>query len=196
MLGYSEACVRNQEPIRQVMVDWIDSPGLLLEIGSGSGQHALYLSAAFPQLRWQPTDVADWLPSLRQNLCPCPANLLEPLVLDLQDSAWPIREANLVFSANTLHIVDWFKVEAFFRGAGRVLSDQGLLFIYGPMRYAGHYTSDSNASFDQWLQQRDPHSGIRDFEAIERLAQAAGLVLEEDRSMPAHNQMLVWRKRS
>jgi len=194
MFGYSEACARNQEPIRQVMAEWVGEPGLLLEIGSGSGQHALYLGAAFPQLRWQPTDVAEWLPSLRANLCPRPPNVLDPVELDLARGHWPLDEANLVFSANTLHIVAWPLVQALIAGAAEALSPGGLLLLYGPLRYRGEYTSDSNASFDQWLQQRDPQSGIRDFEAVAHLAASAGLVLLEDYSMPAHNQLLVWRR--
>jgi len=194
MIGYSEACARNQEPIRQVLSEWIRDPGLLLEIGSGSGQHALYLGGAFPQLRWQPTDVAQWLPALRQNLCPRPANVLEPLELDLTHWPWPVTQANMLFTANTLHIVDWPSVEALLRGAGKILSPAGLMLIYGPFRYRNSYTSDSNASFDLWLKQRDPASGIRDFEALESLAATAGLALVQDYAMPANNQLLVWRR--
>lgn len=194
MLNYSEASARNREPIRQAMAEWVDTPGLLLELGSGSGQHALYLGAAFPQLRWQPTEVAELLPALQQNLHQRPANVLAPIELDVTRSPWPVPEANLIFTANTLHIIDWSAVEALLLGAGRVLTPDGLLLIYGPVRYQGEYTSPGNAEFDRWLRQRDPDSGVRDFEQLEAVAHRGGLRLVADHSMPANNQLLLWRK--
>ncbi|WP_246480961.1 DUF938 domain-containing protein [Motiliproteus sediminis] len=194
MLNFSEACERNQEPIRQTMSEWIDTPGLMLELGSGSGQHALYLGAAFPQLRWQPTETSLLLPVLQQNLSQRPVNVLAPLMLDVTESPWPVVEANQIFTANTLHIIGWNAVEALLLGAGRCLTSGGLLFVYGPMRYQGQYTSASNAEFDRWLQQRDPASGIREFEQVDGILKRAGMALLADHSLPANNQLLVWRK--
>jgi len=101
-----------------------------------------------------------------------------------------------VFTSNTLHIIDTASVENFFLGAGRCLAAGGLLLIYGPFKYGGEFTTQSNASFDGWLKERDPRSGLRDFEWVDELASAQDLLLLEDNAMPANNQLLVWRKQS
>ncbi|GGO77680.1 methylase [Marinobacterium nitratireducens] len=192
---YSEACARNQRPILERLAPLLANSCRLLEIGSGTGQHAVHFSAAMPALGWQPTDLAANLASLRINLARngCD-NILPPLELDVRTERWPAGPWDAVFSANTLHIVGWSEVEALMAGVGRVLAPGGLLCVYGPFRYGGDYSSPSNAEFDRWLRLRDPHSGIRDFEAVDALARAAGLTLEHDFAMPANNQLLVWRR--
>ncbi|NVK40144.1 MAG: DUF938 domain-containing protein [Oceanospirillaceae bacterium] len=192
---YSEACARNQAPILTRLAPLLADRRRLLEIGSGTGQHAVHFAAALPQLSWQPTELAVSLPSLAANLARHGGgNVLPPRALDVRSSEWPEGGWDAVFTANTLHIVGWSEVEALMAGVGRVLAPEGVLCIYGPFRYGGDYTSASNAEFDRWLQQRDPRSGIRDFEAVDALAAAEGLTLAHDFAMPANNQLLVWRR--
>ena len=197
-LPFSEACERNKGPILEVLRRWLgDTAGLVVEIGSGTGQHAVHFARHLPQLTWQPTDQAENLTSLINRIgVDGPCNLLPPLELDVAQSQWPCDadSADAVFTANTLHIVDWRHVQALFRGVGRILRPEGLLVVYGPFRYGGQYTSHSNHAFDDSLRRRDPASGIRDFEAVDALATAQGLLLQEDAAMPANNQTLVWRK--
>ena len=121
------------------------------------------------------------------------SNYLRPLELDVS-AVWPVKQVENIFTANTLHIMSWTAVEHCFDGIGRVLVEGGLICIYGPFNYQGQYTSESNARFDEWLKQRDPNSAIRDFEAIERLANKAGLALQQDVAMPANNRCLVFKK--
>lgn len=195
MLPSSEACDRNKDPILAILREAFAGVSGVLEIGSGTGQHAVHFARRLPALDWQPTDRGDWLPGLAARVAlEGPPNLRSPVELDVDDDSWPFVAADAVFSANTLHIMPWTSVEAFFRGVGRVLGRDGLLAVYGPFRYGGAFTSDSNADFDRFLRQRDPHSGIRDFEAVDALARAQGLALLADHVMPANNQLLLWRR--
>ena len=194
MLTLSEACERNKEPILAVLREELAGSTRVLEVGSGTGQHAVYFAAALPQLVWQPSELAENLAPLAERVrLEGGANLREPLALDVRAEPWPVTAADAVFSANTLHIMAWDAVREFFRGAAAVLRSPGVLCVYGPMRYGGAYTSVSNAEFDRALKARDPRSGIRDFEALDELARAAGLGLHADHPMPANNQTLVWR---
>ena len=197
-LPFSEACERNKGPILEVLRRWLgESPGLVVEIGSGTGQHAVHFARHLQQLSWQPTETPGNLAGLNARVgVEGPCNLLPPLELDVVQHDWPCVAdgADAVFTANTLHIMSWPEVQALFRGVGRVLRDEGLLIVYGPFRYGGQYTSYSNASFDEALRSRDPASGIRDFEALDALAVQQGLSLVVDEAMPANNQTLVWRK--
>lgn len=194
-LTYSEACARNQAPILARLAPLLAESRRLLEIGSGSGQHAAHFASSLPQLSWQPTELDVYLESLAANLQRHGGdNILPPRVLDVTAPHWPGAPYDAVFTANTLHIIGWTEVEALISGVGRVLQRGGLLCIYGPFRYGGHYTSDSNGEFDRWLRCRDPRSGIRDFEAVDTLAAAEGLVLEHDFAMPANNQLIIWRR--
>ena len=197
-LPFSEACERNKGPILEVLRRWLgESPGLVVEIGSGTGQHAVHFARHLQQLSWQPTETPGNLAGLNARVgVEGPCNLLPPLELDVVQHDWPCVAdgADAVFTANTLHIMSWPEVQALFRGVGRVLRDEGLLIVYGPFRYGGQYTSYSNASFDEALRSRDPASGIRDFEALDALAVQQGLSLVADEAMPANNQTLVWRK--
>jgi SAM-dependent methyltransferase len=197
-LPYSDACERNKEPILAELRRYLgDTAGLVLEVGAGTGQHAVHFARHLPQLSWQPTEQTGELATLTARIgFEGPCNLLPPLELDVADRRWPCDSDSVdaVFSANTLHIMDWKHVQSFFRGVGRVLRPEGLLIVYGPFRYSGQYTSHSNHAFDDALRRRDPASGIRDFEAVDALASAQALSLVEDVAMPANNQTLVWRK--
>ncbi|MGI9246651.1 MAG: DUF938 domain-containing protein [Steroidobacteraceae bacterium] len=195
---FSEACERNKGPILEVLLRHVrDTTGVVLEIGSGTGQHAVHFARHLPGLAWQPTDCAEHLPAITAPIgVEGSHNQLAPLELDVAQRDWPCDadSVDAVFTANTLHIMSWPQVQALFRGIGRVLRPEGLLFAYGPVRYAGQYTSLSNHTFDDSLRSRDPASGIRDFEAVDALAAAQGLTLVEDAAMPASNQTLVWRR--
>lgn len=190
---YSEACEQNKEPILAVLREVFTEPGLILEIGAGTGQHAVHFARALPHLDWQPTDQADYLPGIRQWIAEADLpNLRPPLELDVCHPAWPIVQAAGVFSANTTHIMDWPAVENLFRGVGQVLQPGGAFCLYGPFNYDGRYTSASNARFDALLKQRDPASGIRDFADLDRLAQDNRLRFRRDYPMPVNNRTLVW----
>lgn len=191
---YSAACERNREPILAVLQRHFADRRRVLEIGSGTGQHAVHFAAALPQLVWQTSDRADNLPGIRQWLDEARlANTPEPLLLDV-NGAWPARRYDAVFSANTLHIMSWHEVQTLFARLPPVLADDATLAIYGPFNYGGRHTSDSNAAFDAALREAAPHRGIRDAEAVDALAQAACLVLAEDVAMPANNRCRIWRR--
>ena len=197
-LPFSEACERNKGPILEVLQRWLGhQAGLVLEIGAGTGQHAVHFARHLPRLSWQPTEQLEHLAALTARIeMEGACNLLAPLELDVEQGAWPCDadSVDAVYTANTLHIVSWPQVQAMFRGVGRVLRDDGLLVVYGPFRYGGQFTSHSNAAFDEALRRRDPLSAIRDFEAVDALASNQGLRLVEDCAMPANNQTLVWRR--
>jgi SAM-dependent methyltransferase len=195
MKQFSDACERNREPILQVLRRAFADRTSVLEIGSGTGQHAAYFAPALPHLAWQPSDVAENLPSIRvwREEAETP-RLLEPIELDV-DQPFPAVQADAVFSANTCHIMSWPQVERFVAGVGKLLPEGGVFALYGPFHYGGKPTSPSNAEFDAWLRNRDPKSGVRDFEAIRDLAAKRGLALEGDNAMPANNRLLVFRHR-
>jgi len=195
VLTLSEACERNKGPILAVLREELAGTTRVLEVGSGTGQHAVHFAAGLPQLVWQPSELAAALPPLAERIrLEGGANLRAPLALDVRDDPWPLAAVDAVFSANTLHIMAWSAVREFFRGVGAVLAPCGVLCVYGPFRFEGRHTSDSNAAFDQYLRERDPASGVRDFEALDAEAQARGLRLTANRAMPANNRTLVWRR--
>lgn len=195
MLPFSESCERNKEPILRVLRAALGGCRRVLEIGSGTGQHAVHFGAHLPHLEWQPTELAHALPPLAARIAlEGPPNVLAPLALDVRARPWPAGACDAVFTANTLHIMDSSCVEHFFRGVGETLIAPGVLCVYGPFRHGGRYTSASNAEFDRHLRGRDPASGIRDLEALDALALARGLVLEADHALPANNELLVWRR--
>jgi SAM-dependent methyltransferase len=190
---FSEACERNREPILRVLKRVFADRRCVLEIGSGTGQHAAYFAPELPQLIWQPSDVAENLPGIRQWVQEARApNLREPMILDV-DQEFPSIQVDAVFSANTCHIMSWPQVERMFAGVGRLLPPGGVFALYGPFSYHGKHTSESNARFDAMLRRNDPASGLRDFDAISALAKRTGLTLAEDNAMPANNRLLVWR---
>jgi SAM-dependent methyltransferase len=195
LLPFSEACERNKDPILAVLRDAFAGLGTVVEIGSGTGQHAVHFARHLQHLDWQPTDRAGALPSLAARIAlEGPPNLRSPVELDAGQDCWPFVGIEAVFSANTLHIMGWGEVRAMIEGVGRILRRDGLLAVYGPFRYGGRYTSESNAAFDRGLLERDPASGIRDFEAVDALAAAQGFVLRADHAMPANNQLLLWSR--
>jgi SAM-dependent methyltransferase len=189
MKPYSEACERNREPILAVLKRVFRASKLVLEIGSGTGQHAAYFAPELPHLRWQASDVADYLDGIREWV----GDTAPPIELDV-DKPWPPVHADAVFSANTAHIMSWPQVERMFEGVARVLPEGGVFALYGPFRYGDRPTSPSNARFDAMLRARDPASGVRDFEHIQTLAGRYGLAFLEDNAMPANNRLLVFRK--
>jgi cyclopropane fatty-acyl-phospholipid synthase-like methyltransferase len=191
---YAPACDRNRDPILDVLRTHFAAAHRVLEVGSGTGQHAVYFAQSMRWLTWQCADVGENLPGLRMWLDEAALpNTPPPLALDVRGE-WPVHEYDAVFSANTLHIMGWPEVERFFGGVDRVLEPGGILAVYGPFNYGGAYTSQSNRDFDGWLKARDPRSGIRDFEAVDALARDIGLDLIEDVAMPANNRTLVWRR--
>lgn len=197
MLTFSQAAENNKQPIASLLGEWFAPCRSVLEIGSGTGQHAVFFAQNLPHLTWQPSELAPALAPLAARIAAqAPANLLTPVVLDVRLADWPLPAPAYdgIFSANCLHIMAWPSVTRLFAGLGKVLAPAGTVCLYGPFRYNGAYTSDSNARFDEWLRQRDSDSGIRDFEAVDALAKQAGLILKADVAMPANNQLLVWRK--
>ncbi|MDT8386254.1 MAG: DUF938 domain-containing protein [Thiogranum sp.] len=194
MKPFAESCEQNRAPILAVLQRELVGKKRLLEVGSGTGQHAVYFAPEFPELLWQTSDREEYHEGINAWLRDAGLdNILEPLVLDVDD-VWPDESYDAVFSANTAHIMSWLQVERFFEAVGKILQTGGVFALYGPFNYGGEYSSESNANFDQWLKQRDPLSGVRDFEALDALAGAAGLVLRNDYEMPANNRILVWTK--
>ena len=193
MLPHSEACVRNQAPILAVLRTALASHREVLEIGSGTGQHAVSFAAALPHLSWQPTDRHEHLAGLAQRVAESGlSNLRPPMGLDVSWPEWPSTRADAIFSANTLHIMAWPAVQGMFKGVARLLGTGGTVCIYGPFNYDGRYTSPSNEQFDGWLRARDPESGIRDLGAVCCLATVHGLELRADHDLPANNRLIVF----
>lgn len=194
-LPFSQACENNKLPILEILQRHLEDAGSVLEIAGGTGQHAVFFAEALPHLIWQSTDVPHALDNLTQRIAESELpNLPEPAPLDVNAPEWGVEVTEAVFSANCLHIIAASSVENFFAGVGRVLQPGGKLFVYGPFRYGGEFTSESNANFDGWLKARDPGSGIRDFEWVNGLAATEGLTLLEDNAMPANNQLLLWQR--
>ena len=195
MKPFSESCVQNREPILEVIQPLFAERRAVLEIGSGTGQHAVYFAAAMPHLLWHTSDQSVYHPGIAQWLLEADLpNVRPPLTLDVLQDDWPSLAVDAVFTANTLHIMDWAMVMACFQGVGRLLAAGGLLVVYGPFNYGGEYTSASNARFDRWLAQQNPHSAIRNFEDLQVLATHAGFQLQADYAMPANNRILCWVK--
>jgi hypothetical protein len=194
-LPYSQACENNKSFILEVLLKAFAGRRRVLEIGSGTGQHACHFAANMPWLQWQPTELVQNLPVVHPR---CAAyggdNLLPERALDVRDDPWPVPIPDAVFSANCLHIMSYPSVEALFSALGKHAGNDLVLAVYGPFNYGGRYTSDSNARFDQWLVQRHPDSAIRDFEDVNRLAAEAGFGAATDYEMPANNRLLVWNK--
>ena len=173
----------------------LETAGSVLEIGSGTGQHAVYFASMMPHLHWYTSDCASYLPGI--NLWISEAglgNVHAPFELDVSSSSWPLLDVDAIFSANSLHIMSELDAENMMAGSGLLLKAQGSLIIYGPFNYDGEYTSESNRRFDDWLKGRDPESGIKEFEWINELADQHGLTLIEDYPMPANNRILHFSK--
>ena len=189
---HAPACARNREPIAKVLAQHLQGDESVLEIGSGTGEHAVFFAQRFPSLNWQCSDLPERLPGIAAWLAE--TRLPPPVPLDAIGGPWPQQTFDAVFTANSLHIMPWQAVEALFAGLPNVLAPGARLIVYGPFKYGDAFTSASNADFDASLRARGQGHGIRDFEAVDALAQQAGLQLVEDHTMPANNQCIVWRK--
>ena len=197
MKPYAEACERNRAPIADVLRDAFGGCAAVLEIASGTGQHAVYFGAQLPHLTWQTSELPEHHAGIMAWLAEAQLpNVLPPLKLDVDAADWPPRRYDAVFTSNTLHIIAWSAVECMFAGIARALPAGGVLAVYGPFNCGGRHTSDSNEEFDEWLKARDPASGIRDFENVDALARSYGFALAQDVAMPANNRTLVWRRLS
>ena len=193
---FSAACERNKDPILQVISPHLRRAKTVLEIGSGSAQHAVHFAQAFTQLTWQTSDQA---PGMAGIIAQCQhaklSNLLMPVELDVNQKPWfeATTVFDLVYSANTMHIMTSADIHAFFSGLPSILSEGGVLILYGPFKFNQAFTSDSNADFDKQLRARGVGSAIRDFEWIDALAQQRGFRLIEHHKMPAHNECFIWK---
>ena len=192
---YAESCDRNRGPILDVIKPLLADKQAVLEIGSGTGQHAIYFAEQMPHLTWYTSDrllnhdaIKLWLEETTL------VNVHLPIELDVRRSDWPAVEVDAVFSANTAHIMHWNDVVAMFAGVGQLLHSGGLFMLYGPFSFAGRHTSESNARFDLRLKQQDPLMGVRDFDDLNALAEQAGLVFRHNYALPANNRILLWQK--
>ena len=192
---HAPATSRNREPILEALRKHLGRSTRVLEIGSGTGEHAVFFASALPHLVWQASDVAENLSGIRAWIDDAALpNLPPPVELDVAQSRWPDARFDAVFSANTTHIMSWGEVETMFARLPEVLADDATLVIYGPFNFGGAFTSESNAAFDAQLRAHAPHRGIRDFEKVDALARSAGLALVENRALPANNRCVVWRR--
>ncbi|MBQ4889063.1 DUF938 domain-containing protein [Shewanella sp. MMG014] len=193
-LPFSQACENNKHAIIKELQQILATRQQVLEIGSGTGQHCVFFSSQLPHLQWQASDQPSYLADLNRRITlEGSVNLIPAIALDVMQS-WPQAlnesEIDAVFTANTLHIMSQAMVNAFFNQIGKHISQDAALIIYGPFNYKGRYTSESNESFDQWLKENNPESGIRDIEWIETLATEQGFKLQHDFAMPANNRLL------
>lgn len=196
-LPFSAASERNRGPILDVLSPLLRDRRRVLEIGSGTGQHAVHFAAAMPWLTWQASDRPENLPGICARLDEAGLdNTPSPVELDVRQTRWPAGPFDAVFSANTLHIMAWLEVVTFFAHLPGVCADNAVLAIYGPFNFNGRFTSDSNAAFDASLKAQAAHMGIRDAAAVDALAIGAGFVLADDHAMPANNRLRVWRRGS
>ena len=193
MKRHAPAAERNRSPIAAVLREVLPESGTILEVASGTGEHAAWFAALFPALRWQPSDpdpdalasIAAWRAEAGLG------NLLEPVLLDASAESWPVEAADAILCVNMVHISPWAATVGLMRGAGRLLPPGGPLILYGPYRRAGVPTAPSNEAFDRSLKSRDPRWGLRDLEAVSAEASANGLAFERVFEMPANNRMLL-----
>jgi SAM-dependent methyltransferase len=190
---FSPACERNQEPILAHLKTYLSNAVNVLEIGSGTGQHAVYFGRHLPHVRWQTSDRAENHPSIRAWINEDgDERVLDPLTLDVGSDEWPTQKYDAVFTANTCHIMHWDDVNRMFAGVSQLLADDGFFIIYGPFNYGGQFTSLSNREFDVALKSQAAHRGIRDIEAMQELAAQNQLGLQQDLTMPANNRLLIF----
>jgi len=192
----SPAVARNVEPIGNVLADWLPASGMIVEIASGSGEHALDFAARFSKLQWQPSDPD---PQARESIAEWreaegPANLLEPMAIDVCDPTWPVEAADAVLNINMVHISPWEASIGLISGAARVLEPDGVLILYGPWLVDGVETAPSNLAFDADLKARNPCWGLRRVSNFAATAASRGLFLADQRAMPANNCMLLFRR--
>jgi SAM-dependent methyltransferase len=194
-LPFSEACERNKGPIGQALAQLLPDDARVLEVGAGTGQHAVHFATLMPGLDWLATDRADNLPGLQARFAvEAPQHMKAPVALDVTDERWPQGPFDVVYTANTLHIMPFELTAVLFAQASRCLCQGGLLICYGPFMDGGVHQADSNARFDQSLKARDPHMGIRDTADILPIARSNGFVLDADLPLPANNRLLVFSR--
>ena len=194
--GFAPAAERNRQPILDVLRRVLPPSGLVLEVASGTGQHAIFFSEHLPSLRWQPTDASSeavqsigaWVDETARE------NILAPLDLDVRSPQWPIAKADALVCINMIHISPWETTEALFHGASKLLPGGAPMVTYGPYRLQGEHTAPSNAAFDQSLRSRNARWGVRDIDELLELGVRTGFTLEERVSMPANNMTLVWMR--
>lgn len=192
---YSESCDQNKDPILSVIAPLFINYSRVLEIGSGTGQHAVYFAGKMPHLIWYTSDCDPYLDGINIWLDDVGLpNAMPPFELNVTTSQWPALDTDAIFTANSIHIMHQQDVVNLMTAAGELLQEKGSLVIYGPFNYNGLYTSDSNERFDRWLKNRDPLSGIKDFEEIASLANISGMQLITDYVMPANNRILHFLK--
>ncbi len=197
MLTFNQAAENNKEPIGNILAEAFSSCRQVLEIASGTAQHAVHMGKLLPHVIWQTSDLAENLDSINARLkAEAGDNVHPPFELDVARHPWPIKNVDAVYASNAVHIMSWQHVKAMFAGLDKALADSSTLALYGPYKYHGEFTTKSNAQFDLWLKQNDPLSGIRDFEAVDKLAREIGLSLLKDHQMPANNQLLLWQRRA
>lgn len=193
---FSAACERNREPILMVLKQIITTQDQrLLEVGAGTGQHAVYLAPHFPWMEWHPTDLADKFPGMTQWLSEAKIPTIQkPVRLNVATDDFPKLKFDVVFTANTLHIMSWKSCKSFFKLLGNRLREGSRVLFYGPFKFNGEHTSESNLVFDQALKERDPESGVRNFEDVRHAMEKNGFELIEDFEMPANNRTLVFQR--
>ncbi len=192
---FSQACENNKDPILSVLKRVFDNHCEVLEIGSGTGQHAVHFATHLPHISWQPSDLSIHLPGINAWIEEaCLENIKSPLQLDINQKPWPITSIEAVFTANTLHIISWESVQVLIHSLGELMQPGAKFCCYGPFNVGGTYTSDSNSRFDIWLKEQNPLSAIRNLEALKSLANEAGIELLENIDMPANNKILIWGK--
>lgn len=192
---YAPAADRNKDAILEALLEEIGGVLNVLETGSGSGQHLCHFASQLPNVRWQPSDLADKLPGINAWIADSGCRNIEaPIELDIEADEWPDVQADLCFTANTLHIVSWSAVESLFRGCERVLAKDEKLVAYGPIREHGVHTSQSNADFDQMLRASDPPGGVRDIEKLDQLAAKYQFSAARKVEMPVNNYLMIWQR--
>lgn len=194
---FSEACEINKEPILQVLKQYFEKPGQVLEIGAGTGQHAIHFAANLAHLNWCSSDRAENLPGIQLWFNEVElTNLKTPVEIDVCHHQWSDDPVDYVYSANTVHIMSWAQVECLFEFLASAMKPAAIFVLYGPFSYNGKHVSESNIRFDQWLKARDPLSGVRDVEALEKLAAVHHMQLLADVEMPINNRSLIWQKQN
>ena len=194
MYHFSPSAERNKEPILQQLLKWLEGNEIILEIGSGSGQHALFFAEYLPKICWRCSDRRDYLPELTDNIRSAEqANVLPPIELDVMHYDWGLKQYDAIFTANTFHIMTKVGVDYFLTHVCQALPPQGKLIVYGPFNYHSAYTSDSNRDFDVMLRQRNVGSCIKSFETINKTLSDNHFTLQDDVAMPANNRLIVWQ---
>ncbi len=195
MERFNQAADNNKEVILEHLIPLFSEPGAVLEVGSGSGQHAVHFAGRLGHLTWQCTEMPEYLEALARNIEQFASDLPAPVPLIVGEGAWPVSGFRYGYLANVLHIMAPDLMEPLFRGFAGALTDGGRVAVYGPFKKNGEFTTESNEKFDGWLRQQYPQGGIRDLEAVIAAAATHGFSFESDTDMPSNNQLLAFSKR-